>query len=128
MSDEIVLYPTNRKVNDAGEVLIPNLNALEQRVKELEAKLATVERERDAYKQDIHDEAGLLMVDVPEPGTDMAKVMRANRLMRHSRDRLREALRAVEMELDGRYDGAPDSSTRWMGALLTCVRQALGEG
>jgi len=49
------------------------------------------------------------------------------RLVEEERDRLREALREVEMELEGRYDGTLDSPTRWMGSLLLCIEQALKE-
>lgn len=93
MSDEIVLYPTNRKVNDAGEVLIPNLNALEQRVKELEAKLAEVESERqqDESRNEEHWQAAMAMSEKHRKNWVEAC---------QSRDRLREALRCLVDQVD----------------------------
>lgn len=44
----------------------------------------TIERltaERDAYKADVEAAAGELLVDVPPPGSDMARLLIANRLM-----------------------------------------------
>lgn len=49
----------------------------------------TAESERDAMAADIVAAAGLLMVEIPEPGTDMARVMRANSQMRRERDAAR---------------------------------------
>lgn len=43
-------------------------------------------------KNDIELAAGELRVPIPEPGTDMARVMIANRIMRNERDKARNEL------------------------------------
>ena len=59
-----------------------------QDLKVAEAKIALMER-------DMANAAGALMVDIPEPGTDMAKVMRANSKMRRERNIAVKALQDV---------------------------------
>lgn len=48
-----------------------------------------------AHHKDLADAAGELMVPMPEPGTTMAKLLRANRLMRKERDDARAAIERV---------------------------------
>lgn len=43
--------------------------------------------ERDALVKDLADAAGAFTVPLPEPGSDMAKVMSANRLLKRERDK-----------------------------------------
>lgn len=62
-----------------------------------------IKQQRDALavdverlRKDITEESSALMVEIPEPGTDMAKVMRANRAIRRERDNaIREHDRAT---------------------------------
>lgn len=50
-----------------------------------------LERERDEARNDVFLASGELLVPMPEPGTDMARVMVANAVMRGERDKaLRE--------------------------------------
>lgn len=41
-----------------------------------------LQQENEQYRKDIEDAAGELMVKIPEPGTDLAKVLHANIMMR----------------------------------------------
>jgi hypothetical protein len=61
--------------------------------REIEKKL---KNELAEARRDIEMAAGELMVAMPEPGTDMARVMHANAMMRRERDRLRAALKEIE--------------------------------
>lgn len=73
-------------------------------------KLLTTERdearrENETWRADVKLAAGELMGPVPEPGTDMARVCIANRLMRNERDEARternsERERATNFEQD----------------------------
>lgn len=42
-------------------------------------------------------------------------------------ERMAEALKEIWMELDGRYDGAPDSRVLWMGEHITRIRALLAD-
>ena len=70
--------------------------------------VAEVER----LRQDRKDAAGELMVELPEPRTDAAKMLAANRLLRAERERLREAL---ELLADGRNWREDCGMTVWAG-------------
>jgi hypothetical protein len=53
--------------------------------------LADLAREALAYRKDLEDAAGELLIPLPEPGSDMAKMMTANALLRRrSQDVLSE--------------------------------------
>ncbi len=43
-------------------------------------------------QQDLKDAAGELVVPMPEPGTDMAKLLSANVILRQREERLRKVL------------------------------------
>lgn len=60
------------------------------------AETVTLRARVAAFEKDISDAAGLLMVDVPEPGTPMAKVMQANAIMRWDRDAARARVAKLE--------------------------------
>ena len=66
-------------------VFKPEYDAVVKQRDELNAELAQ-------YNQDMKDAAGELLVEMPRPGTDMAKVMIANRLLRNERDAFRAEL------------------------------------
>lgn len=69
---------------------------------ELEPSAALARTPEDAgaevakHRKDLADAAGELLLPIPEPGTPMAKMMRANRLMRDERDALRTQLATAE--------------------------------
>lgn len=70
-------------------------------------------------------------VDPGKPHTDSAcstlsalRELAALRKKRVQTDLL-NAAKAIRDELDGRYDGAPDSHTRWMGEYLTQLGEAI---
>lgn len=78
--------------------------------------------EHERLTRDVVEASGMLMVEIPEPGTDMAKVMRANAQMRRERDdarrerdEARAALREAIFEHGAHCVGrCPD---RWRKAL-----------
>jgi hypothetical protein len=70
---------------------------------------------------------GLYVED--ENGTVIAQSNRgaANAHLIAAAPDLYEALKAVYLELDGRYDGAPDSRVLWMGEHITRISAALAK-
>lgn len=54
--------------------------------------------ELDRHRQDIADAAGELLVAIPEPGTEKAKLLRANVLMRRERDEARATAARLRRE------------------------------
>jgi len=58
------------------------------------ARADALQAERDKLRADIVAAAGELLVDIPEPGTPMARVMLANAAMRRERDEARAELAA----------------------------------
>jgi len=116
MNDEVVLYTSHRKVNEDGSVLLPNITALEQRVKELEAnlfattatvasleaKLAEAERERDQWKKALHGltPGGSEYADDPVACVEWVRKSREDQhyailSFKTQRDRLREVLQTI---------------------------------
>jgi len=90
-----------------------------------------VVRERDAARADVVAAAGVLMIDVPEPGTDMAKVMLANAAFRRERDNWAalcaatgEDLRVMRAELTNEREVAADVETDY-GQEMDALRVAL---
>ena len=70
-------------------------------------RLAAVIAERDrlageleAARQDVEDAAGELLVSIPPPGTEGAKVLLANVAMRRERDKAREESNALRAEVE----------------------------
>lgn len=86
----------------------------------------TIETYRQAVEARVRQLEEMVQAELPPPirRLEQQELLR----LRARAGELEEALRAVEEEFDGRYDGAEDSPTRWMGWLLGRVRQALGEG
>ena len=62
-----------------------------------EARLESTTRERDRLLADLKAGAGELLVPCPEPGTDMARLVGANRLLRRERDEAREELASARV-------------------------------
>jgi hypothetical protein len=58
----------------------------------LTTQLEEAVKERDQHRKDLEEAAGSLMIDIPIPGTDMAKVMRTNTIIRGERNAYRKAL------------------------------------
>lgn len=56
-----------------------------------EARVAELERLAAVREDDDRRAAGELLIEVPAPGTDLARVMIANRLLRAEVERLRSA-------------------------------------
>ncbi len=65
-----------------------------------EAELARVRAELETRQEDDRLAAGELLVPLPTPGTDAARMMRANVLMRRQRDEARAKLTECERERD----------------------------
>lgn len=61
---------------------------------------ANNERKYRILRQDLEAAAGELLVPLPEPGTDMAKVVTANKLLRDEIGRLRLSLAQTANELE----------------------------
>jgi hypothetical protein len=76
---------------DLDDVAATSLYAIFQ-LKALRAELGEARR-------DVELAAGELLVAMPEPGTDMARVMIANSIMRRERDALRAELDAARRAL-----------------------------
>jgi len=72
---------------------------------DLHERLAAVTRERDAARADVDAVSRAFVVEMPQPGTDLARVMLFNQVL----TREREALRAELTE-------AKASVSRWAGA------------
>lgn len=51
-------------------------------------------------QSDLKDAAGELLVDAPEPGTEKAKLVSANVLMRRENQTLRELIRGAQVAID----------------------------
>lgn len=59
------------------------------------------EAESERYRKDLADAAGELMTTMPTPGSDMARVMIANALMRDERDRAKAEWTELKIESEG---------------------------
>lgn len=57
-----------------------------------DAQLAALQGQLDEARSDVVEAAGALLVDMPDPGTDMSRVMLANAMMRRERDTLQAQL------------------------------------
>lgn len=64
-------------------------------------------KELDAHRKDLEQAAGELMIDLPEPGTTIAKLLRANSIMRRQRDK---AIYADEYRLHCVNDEMPEET------------------
>lgn len=86
-----------------------------------EAAHVALDRELAQCRQDLKDAAGELMVPMPEPGTDMAKLLSANVLLRQREARLREALKEI-------IEKCEDEDWEYMfGDIITRAKLALEE-
>jgi hypothetical protein len=66
---------------------------------QLAQRLEETERQLAIHEQDLTDAAGELMIQVPEPGTDIAKMMHANRMLKYQIDDKREEIRDLKARL-----------------------------
>lgn len=69
--------------------VIADLDAATARAEAAEAEVARLRANVEQYEADARDAAGELLVAIPTPGTDAAKVMVASRIMRGQRDAAR---------------------------------------
>jgi DNA repair exonuclease SbcCD ATPase subunit len=72
---------------------------LTARVEEAEARAVRAEREREEAREDVVKAAGELLVSVPAPGTDLARCLSANSIMRRERDAARAELAEARTEV-----------------------------
>jgi len=81
-----------------------------------------------AAREDMKAAAGELLVRMPEPGTDMARLLLANRMLMRERDRLRsiEALARAYREADQAKDAA-GHLRRQLGAAFHEAQKSGGE-
>jgi hypothetical protein len=70
------------------------INRLEGRVSELESENAT-------WRKDVEDAAGELLISIPQPGTEAAKMLLANRAMQRERDASDESNATLSRKLGG---------------------------
>jgi hypothetical protein len=61
--------------------------------------IAKLENKLDLYRKDYEDAAGECLVDIPEPGTDMARLLAANCSMRTKIQKLEKQLRDTEEDI-----------------------------
>jgi AraC-like DNA-binding protein len=88
----------------------------------LRAELSECRAQLDKARADVVSASGELLVEVPEPGTDMSRVMIANALMRRERNLFRDASEAAELrvvELRAQIESK--------NAALKCAHEALNE-
>lgn len=64
-------------------------------------------------------------VEFREMLRDHQDTKREWREMNAKLDRIENVIGPLLDELEDRYDGAPDSPTRWMGAYITALRNAI---
>ena len=114
MRNESILRDSNEADNRAIAILTPTL--------------ATLAAERDAAVRATTDAA----LDVIAVSQELAEQINENGALtaalstaREREGKLREAVEQVFEELDGRYDGAPDSKTHWMASHLERLRALL---
>lgn len=75
------------------------------------------------YRQDLKDAAGKLAVPMPEPGTDMAKLLRANVLLRQREARRWELLREAVQCFCVTQKPADYPVDSWINKALTELRR-----
>ena len=68
----------------------------------LRAEVAALRAAIAQYEADARDAAGELLVPIPTPGTDAAKVMVASRIMRGQRDEARAELADLRRKMAAR--------------------------
>jgi len=68
-------------------------------VKSMRAWLPEALAELDELRADLKDAAGELLVPIPDPGTYMAKLMLANRLLKNERDALMRRIHGLNIEI-----------------------------
>lgn len=93
--------------------LLERLHAALSGRDELMARLQSAEKARDDARKDAVEAAGELRVSVPEPGTDMARLLVANRLLK------RRAERALD-ELDVAQDNLVKHNQAFMDVQDRC--------
>jgi HAMP domain-containing protein len=98
----------------ATEYAEAKTEALRKEVEELKKERDGMGEDLKIHTQDLQDAAGELMVSLPKPGTEAAKMLRANRLIRKERD---EALREVG-ELQSQLNAAREENERLRKQLL----------
>ena len=52
------------------------------------------------HEKDLADAAGELLIDIPAPGTDTAKLLHANRMLHYERERLQKKLFHIQQILN----------------------------
>ncbi len=96
-----------REAANRNAVVIGNLRRelrdAEARADALEAKAAVMQTEVSRHRKDTEEAAGALTVPLPEPGTDVARLLRVIRHQREEiatlarqRDEARDCLKAIE--------------------------------
>lgn len=111
MSDDLylgIIWSLVGKVDDVTRAaLVAHDAALRARLAGAEASLHNVRLERghlagelEAARKDVEDAAGELLVSIPPPGTEGAKLLLANVAMRRERDKAREEKHTLRAEVE----------------------------
>jgi hypothetical protein len=72
---------------------------IEAVIEDMRRELSECRAQLEKARGDVVAASGELLVEVPKPGTDMARVMIANALMRRERNLFRDASEAAELRL-----------------------------
>jgi predicted RNase H-like nuclease (RuvC/YqgF family) len=92
---------------------ITESESLERRLESLAAENEVLKAELRSVRSDMEAAAGELLVAIPRPGTDTAKLLHANVMMRkYQIPELREQLETAERERDRLLDSYINLGTR----------------
>lgn len=80
--------------------LSQELDGVREERDELFSTCASLRDELDKMREDLRFAAGDLLMALPEPGTDAARLVQANRLMRARAEERQAALRSARVDLD----------------------------
>lgn len=82
-------------------------NSLRRERDQWHADAVRLHEERDVLRADVKAAAGELLLPIPEPGSDMARLMIVNRLLRNDRDEFGDAMHAAMENLGVPGEGYP---------------------
>lgn len=133
---EIKYNEAQRQLNlqqESIEKLVIQREKMTELAYEQNGKATELRKELDVYKEDLKQAAGELMLPLPEPGSDMARICVVNRLLKYDIEKLNKNINFtndVLEEIKGAahskalLGGSPDE---YLGALLK-VSSLAGQG
>jgi hypothetical protein len=72
------------------------------------ATVTALKQELEAARADVTAAAGEMLISIPKPGTDMARLFIVNRLLEHERDAIKQELDALKIAYDVRGETADE--------------------